>query len=359
MPVFLITFCLLQGVSGTTVPISPADFPEIPIYVEETWSVPYATDIQDISFNWNTYTLVIRSNGSGKIFLADPATCDSTGEVNLPAGSEGFGVAVNYSGSGDYYINSSTSDSILYCDGSDSWTGFANPAGTSGAGMDMYSGGSATLCEALNTVPCGFYNMDPDGSGSTLYGLPGIGSEISGFMGHDVATRYGSPPWAIITTTRFGHEFFFLYEGSGSYVVYGQEPCPLSVSESLGLTWSPDGAVYWSYKGLDNQYYISKLQIPVFGGIEDTTQGTGNTSRALEITSNPSRGSAGIAVNLIAGEQVVLDVYDLSGRLVETLYNGQLASGENTFSFSGCSGIFTAVLRHCGQEEMLKFVLSD
>jgi len=358
MPVFLITFCLLQGVLGATVPISPADFPDIPIYVEETWSVPYATDIQDISFNWMSAKLVIRSNGSGKIFLADPFTCDSTGEVNLPAGSEGFGIAVSFEGTTEYYINSSASGDILHSDGSGSWTGFPNPAGTNGAGMDMYSEGSATLCEALNTVPCSFYNMDPDGSSSTLYGLPGIGSEISGFMEHSVYTRYGSPPYAIITTTRFGHEFFFLH-GPGSYVVYGQEPCPLSVSESLGLTWSPEGAVYWSYKGLDNQYYISKLQIPVFGGIEDTTQGTGNTSRALEITSNPSRGSAGIVVNLIAGEQVVLDVYDLSGRLVETLYNGQLASGENTFSFSGCSGIFTAVLRHCGQEEMLKFVLSD
>jgi hypothetical protein len=357
MPVFLITFCLLQGVSGATVPISPADFTDIPIYVEETWSVPYATDIQDISFNWMSSKLVIRSNGSGKIFLADPFTCDSIGEIDLPAGSDGFGVAVSFEGTTEYYINSSASGDILHSDGSGSWTGFPNPAGTNGAGMDMYSEGYAALSEALNTIPCGFYNMDPDGSSSTLYGLPGIGSEISGFMEHSVYTRYGSPPYAIITTTRFGHEFFFLY-GPGSYVVYGQEPCPLSVSESLGLTWSPEGAVYWSYKGLDSQYYISKLQIPVFGGIDDNTESLPGVSGALGILHNPSGGSAGLVVNLSAASPVNLEVFDITGRLQQIVYSGMLAQGENSFSFAGIPGVYTAVLEHNGQQENLRFVVT-
>jgi hypothetical protein len=350
--------CFLTGVFGASAPVTATHFTDIPIYVEETWLVPYAANIQDISFDWISDELVIRSNGSRKVFLANPVNCDSIGEIDLPAGSDGFGIAINYAGSGEYYINSNTSGIILHSDGSDSWTGFANPAGTNGAGMDMYSNGPATLCEALDTIPCSFLCMEPDGSGSTAYRLPGVGGEISGFMGHQVATTYGDPPSAIIATTRFEHEFFFLHETGGSYYVYGQEPCPLPVSESLGLTWSPEGAVYWSYKGTDDSYYVSKLQIPVFGGIDDSTESLFGVSGALGILHNPSTGSAGLVVDLSAASPVTLKVFDTAGRLQQTLHNGMLTQGENSFSFAGTPGVYTAVLEYTGQQEKLRFVVA-
>jgi len=343
--------CLLLGDLGVSAPIAAGTHPiNIPITVLATWSVPYATDIQDISFDWSSNELVIRSNGSGKIFLANPANCDSLGEIDLPAGSEGFGVAVNYAGYGGYYINSSTSDSIFHSDGSGSWTGFPNPAGTNGAGMEMYSLASAYLCEALTAVPCSFYGMNPDGSDTTRFELPGIDSEISGFMGHNVATRYGEPPCAIILTTRFGHEFFFLG--------MGREPCPLPVSESLGLTWSPSSDVYWSYKGLDGQYYISCLEIPVFGAIEDHTEALPEVSGVLGIANNPSAGSAGLVVNLSAACPVTLEIFDITGRLQQTVYSGMLAQGESSFSFTGPPGVYTAILEKAGSQEELRFVIA-
>jgi|GEM_PF-853508 len=356
--------CLLLGDLGVSAPIAAGTQPiNIPITVLVTWSVPYAADIQDISFDWSSNELVIRSNGSGKIFLANPANCDSLGEIDLPAGSEGFGVAVNYGGYGGYYINSSTSDSIFHSDEFGNWTGFPNPAGTNGAGMDMYKDmymdmygeNPITLCEALTAVPCSFYGMNPDGSDTTRFELPGVDSEISGLMGHQVYTDY--LPFGIIVTTRFGHEFFFL-GGGGPYGIVGQEPCPLSVSESLGLTWSPSSDVYWSYKGLDDQYYISCLQIPIFGAIEDNAETVFGASGVLGITDNPSAGSAGLAVNLPAASSVTLKVFSITGRLQQTLHCGMLAQGESSFSFTGPPGVYTAILEKAGSQEELRFVIA-
>ena len=329
-------------------------FSSIPIVIEETWQIPYASEIQDIAIDWWDNTLVIRSNADGKLFLADAYNCEYQGEIDLPAGSDGFGVAAIY---GEYYINSSTSPMIFHSDGSDSWSEFPNPASTDGAGMDFNEFASNQLCQAAASSPYQFYCIEPDGSSYDTYGLPGVNGEISGFMVHEVATL-DYPPYALILTTRFGHEFFFYWNSGSTYTQYGLEPCPVPVSESLGLAWSTDGYVYWSYKGLDDEYYISRLMIPVFGGIEDdpAAGGTSQTGH-LSTSRNPSMGSASIAVNITGPDHILLEVFDLSGRLVEELHNGQLASGESTFGFNGPLGVYTAYLRHSGQEETFRFVL--
>ncbi len=328
-------------------------FSSIPIVIEETWQIPYASEIQDIAIDWGTGYLVIRSNADGKLFLANPYNCEYEGEIDLPAGSDGFGVAASQ---GMYYINSSSS-SMIYCsDGSDSWSEFPNPALTGGAGMDFNDNMFPNISEAAASSPYQFYDITPDGSSYDTYGLPGVNGEISGFMGHEVATL-DYPPFALILTTRFGHEFFFYWHMGSTYTQYGQEPCPVSVSESMGLAWSIDGYVYWSYKGLDDEYYISKLMIPVFGGIEEDPFAEASQTGYLSTAGNPSMGSASLAVNITSPAQILLEVFDLSGRLVEVLHDGQLASGESTFGFSGPPGIYTAYLRHSGQEETFRFVL--
>lgn len=43
----------------------------IPIDVLNTWEIDYASDIQDIAWIPDSYQLAIRSNGDGKIYLAD------------------------------------------------------------------------------------------------------------------------------------------------------------------------------------------------------------------------------------------------------------------------------------------------
>lgn len=352
------TSLFFQNTASTDGPIQY--FPEIPISVVDTWQITYASDIQDISFDWNSNTLILRSNGEGKIFLADPNNCDSIGEIDLPPGSDGFGVAISPSYPEEYYINTNTSTAILHSDGSGSWSELSNPAGTQGSGLDFNTIGSwDLLLEASLTTPCQFYGIETDGSGFNSYSLPGVDDEISGFMGHEVMTESGNPPGALILTTRLGHVFFFFDKnGGGSYTLYGQEPCPLPVSESLGLAWSPFGCVYWSHKGLDQEYYISKLVIPVFGAIADENIASIFNTSALSLTENPSAGSAVLTVDLPIQELISLEIYDISGRLVEVLHSGELGSGESIFSFSGSPGIYVIVLNQPHDQERLRFALT-
>ncbi|MCK5842616.1 MAG: T9SS type A sorting domain-containing protein [Candidatus Sabulitectum sp.] len=356
LTIIAFTSFLFQNTVSPDGPIQ--GFPEIPITVVGTWQIPYAADIQDVNFNWNSPTLIFRSNGEGKIFLADPYSCDSIGEIDLPPGSDGFGVAISPS-SGEYYINTNTSTAILHSDGSGSWSELSNPAGAQGAGLDFNSIGSwDLLLEASNTTPCQFYEIETDGSGYNSYSLSGVNGEITGFMGHEVMTESGDSPFALILTTRLGHEFFFLYGSGESYTLYGQEPCPLPVSESLGLTWSPDGYVYWSHKGLDQEFYISKLMIPVFGAIAGENNASILNTDALSLTENPSAGSAVLTVDLPIPELISLEIYDISGRLVEVLHSGELGSGKNIFSFSGSPGIYLIVLNQPHDQERLRFALT-
>lgn len=359
LTILAITSLFFQNTVSTDGPIQY--FPEIPISVVDTWQITYASDIQDISLDWGSSTLILRSNGEGKIFLADPYNCDSIGEIDLPPGSDGFGVAISPSYPEEYYINTNTSSTILHSDGSGSWSELANPAGTQGAGLGFNLLGSwDLLLEASNTTPCGFYCIETDGSGHNNYSLPEVNGEISGFIGHDVTTKSGYPPSALILTTRLGHEFFFFHESGGSYTLYGQEPCPLPVSESLGLTWSSDGYVYWSHKGLDQEFYVSKLIIPVFGGgaIEEQNNASILNANALSLIENPSAGSAVLTVDLPIQELISLEIYDISGRLVEVLHSGELGSSESIFSFSGSPGIYVIVLNQPHDQERLRFALT-
>ena len=356
MLIFLLI--ILPCFSGTIeAEVQVPDFPYIPITVEETWQIPYASDIQGIASDWFWTVLIIRSNADGKLYLADPYNCEYQGEVALPAGADGFGVATI---DGEYYINSSTSPMIYHSDGSDSWSEFPNPAANDGAGMDINShfASNPDLTQATASSPWKFYQIEPDGSSYETYNLPGVNGEISGFMVNSFYTLDSYPPSGLILTTRFGHEFFFYCESGGTYMQYGQEPCPFPISESLGLAWNLDTCVYWSYKGVDGEYYISKLMIPVFGGgIEDDPFAETSQIGHLSTAANPSTGSTSLIVNISDPEQILLEVFDMSGRLVEVLHNGQIASGDNLFDFSGLPGVYTAFLRHSGQEETFRFVL--
>ena len=329
------------------------------VYIEvgDTHPIPYATDIQDISVDSQTGVLAIRSNADGKIYLADNQTFEYTSEISMPSGIAGFGLAAN---NGNYYINSGADGGILTSDGSDSWSYFPSPAGPTGAGMDFSWSGPECILEATVSTPWRFYAIEPDGTAFDYFTLPGITDDISGFMGHEICADYVDPPGAAIVTTRLGQEFFFYMSQGGNPDLYAQEPCPFPVQESLGLSYQFKGMndVLWSYRDLDGNYCIAELWIPVFGDIEDEATGISGISSVLNITSNPAQGSANFTVNLNEPAFAVLDVYDVSGRLVETVQSGQLPSGLNNLSFQSSPGLYLAVLRSNGQEQTLKFMLT-
>ena len=63
----VLQFIILSGMSGAY-PV--AGYQDIEIIVLDTWEVPYVTGIQDITYNWDTDQMVLRSNADGKLFLS-------------------------------------------------------------------------------------------------------------------------------------------------------------------------------------------------------------------------------------------------------------------------------------------------
>lgn len=325
----------------------PAVAMALPVQVSNTWEVTWATDIQDIAVSELEYQLLIRSNGDGKIYLADMNDCSYEGEIDLPEGIDGFGLAFDE----ERYFVGSGQGLIYHSDGSDSWSSYTGPAGTAGAGMDFNHPGpeESDLYQAVTTSPHMFYSIDKEDHTWEPYDLVGLTGEISGFTAHEVATLGGYPPFAVIVTTRFTHQFYFLWESGPDYQIYAQEDCPIAIEESLGIVacWS-SGRVYWSWKGTDGKYYISELWIPVFGGIEEETQGMG-PGTALSVAANPSRGSTVIRTSSQAGETP--RVFDLQGRRM----TGLSQANNGSFNFQGPPGVYTVRLN----DEALRFVITD
>lgn len=328
----------------------------VQITVLNTWEVTFTPAIQDIA--WSESNLIVRSNEHGVLYILD-GNFNLQGTVELPAGLDGFGIGYSME-SEMYFVNSGSTPTIYYSDGSDSWTGIPNPAGVQGAGLDVENLFlSHDLCQVTAESPWLLWVTDMNDLTSESFILAGIDGEVSGVIGHAIMTDYGQPG-GLIVTTRYGCEFFFYYEQSSSYVLYDQEDCPQDVAESLGLAWKfNNGTVLWSWKGTDGKYYVSELLIPVFGSIEDNTAST-SSGGLLGILANPARSGAVLTVNLPGGEQPVsLAVFDLSGRLVETLYRGSITGGESQFGFQAPAGIYTARLNHPLGRETLRFAVTE
>ena len=50
---------------------------------------------------------------------------------------------------------------------------------------------------------------------------------------------------------------------------------------------------------------------------------------------NPARGATGIRLSLPAAQHAQVRVFDLAGRLVQTLHDGMLETGDHTFTWEG------------------------
>lgn len=333
----------------------------IDITVLNTWEITYASDIQDISFDWSAGRVAIRSNGDGKIYLADPDDLTCLGELSLPPGIQGFGLNVKDEYPNSRYFVNSTEEAVIYhCDGGDSWASFPNPALDCGSGLDCNSlGGEWTLFQATRTPPFSLYAISGDYSDFVTYELPGVTGEISGVMVHEVVTSGDYQPFGLIGTTRYGGEFLFWHASGGEYVLYGQENCPVPVTESLGLFWDwMHFTVFWSYRGTDDCYYVSELEIPVFGGIEDGALPLENQP-FLSVAENPACGELKLSVSLPAPERISLGVYDTSGRLREMLHDGFLEEQSRSWNASLPVGVYTAVLNGESVRETLRFAVIE
>jgi len=351
--------CILVLISQPLHSILDSGLQSIPIVELNTWEIDYASDIQDIACLYNSGNLAIRSNGDGKIYLAD-YQCNYLGEIALPDSIEGFGLTYDY-WQEIYYINS-LSEQIYYSDGSDSWTSF--PHTYYGTGMDFAEWLDPTsIFEVSPFNPhtlCSTNIYSHEIEYCNLSGT-GVDDELSGLtVGMMCTLDYW--PCALIATTRSNREFLFFWQDLYGFTLAEVEDCPLpEVEESLGLTRSSECTeIYWSYKGNDGNYYISLLYIPFFyfGGIGDEAGSVGDQSYLL-IESNPAYGCAVFSLHLPDYDTVSLMIYDISGRAIEEIYRGPLEAGDTQWSFSGPAGIYTAMLRCEDKVESLKFVIND
>ena len=82
-------------------------------------------------------------------------------------------------------------------------------------------------------------------------------------------------------------------------------------------------------------------------------------------TPNPSEGSVGLSFALPAAGRAQLSIYDLSGRLVATLFSGDAQLGQPSVTWDGrdgsgtpaSSGVYFAKLQAAGETRVAKLVL--
>lgn len=258
--------------AGGSAPICGNDgTADIEITVINTWQAPYAQQILDLSSQGGM--LVFRSNLDGRIFRADPDNGSYIGELSIPDSCRsGFGLALLPDG---FYINCDTSPYIFHNPGSGPWESYPNPAGTPGGALSNNPWEWGTLIEGYSWASDrGVFIFESDGSGSQYYALPDIWGTVSGIAAHEVATlgRGASSPYALVVTSRDQHEFFFFWSTGSSYYKYAQEPCPVAVQQSLGLAFDfTRRTFFWSYIGMDGEYYVSELFMPILGALDVAT----------------------------------------------------------------------------------------
>jgi hypothetical protein len=261
----------LAGIGGVC---SAEDLMTIDIDVLNTWQADYAQEILDLAWVDDGYggPLLFRSNQDGMIFMADPEDGSFLGEIPLPPGSSGFGLGFDDYGR-RYFINSDLSPEVFHTDGAGVWDSFPNPAGADGEGMafDIHTPGwLAEVCPPSGNRLYSFYN---DGTGVASLLIQGITGMISGLATHQVMTSDRlQAPFALVVTCLDQPEFFFLFNYGSLYSLYGQEPCPVTVDQSLGIAFAASRSTFfWSYRGLDGEYYVSELAIPILGSLESAT----------------------------------------------------------------------------------------
>jgi hypothetical protein len=144
---------------------------------------------------------------------------------------------------------------------------------------------------------------------------------------------------------------------------------PVEISDAAATGyWPPSAGWHANYSAV--VYCRSagyKLYFDAFDntGIEDS--GVGPVA-AFDIYPNPFRGSASIGFSLTTGGPVTISVFDMSGRLVKTICDGQsFPAGENSLQWNGSTdsgaplsaGVYFCRLSASGAEATNRMVLID
>jgi hypothetical protein len=243
----------------------PAGGDAISLTLLNTITVPSASHILGLNMQY----------GSNQFGMVDN-TSDLLRGINCETGAEAWTIPISYGSSPSnfgtahdwpppygWYLNAWTDSDMHYYDGSDWSVAFANPVGILGRGME-YDPTSGYLWESYtNGTTYLLYRISSSGA-YTSYPVASSG-QISG-----VAAFYDSgDPWVVFTS--YYDPSFYFYEFTGSALTFmGSAATGVSVSASLGLTYSDArDTFFWSYQD-DSGYHVAELAYSLSALEQDT-----------------------------------------------------------------------------------------
>jgi hypothetical protein len=128
------------------------------------------------------------------------------------------------------------------------------------------------------------------------------------------------------------------------------------------MAGNTDGLCGTSPRGAEYTHYV--FHVAGLAGAPDAAPGD---RLSLRLQSNPAVGSVQLQLSLPAAQPVALQIFDPAGRMVRTLYDGELAAGSHAFTWDGRTesgagagqGIYWARLATEGGVRVKKLVLSE
>jgi len=216
----------------------------------------------------NHYILGV-DNNLDIIQAYDPSTCAPVGNLPLdPGNGSCFGIAWNneLSPSDTYLTNDWVSVSLYYTDNfGSSWTTYANPASSSGRGMDF----DGTDYWQTNTSGGSLWRFQPT-VGAEEISVPEVSGTLSGVTVYPAGANLG------VVVAGYNDSNLHFYEWDGSTMDYiGSAACPVSsLASSFGLAYAEvSDTIFWSYRDTSGDYHITELAFDT-SALEQSTWGS-------------------------------------------------------------------------------------
>jgi hypothetical protein len=201
---------------------------------------------------------ILGSDRNGmKLQFYDNSTGAPTTSIPLDAANTNcFGLAWNNNATTPVYHTNDWTDSYLYYteDAGTSWATVTAPSGSNARGMDF--DGTDYWC--TNADGGGLWIFQPGGAQVNV-AIPEVPTQPSGLAVFPYEGDLG-----VAVTTYNTHNFYF-YRWDGSNMIYlGSAPCPVSgIAGSYGLTYAPNGNLYWSYRDGSGVYHLTEVSFSI------------------------------------------------------------------------------------------------
>jgi hypothetical protein len=242
----------------------PSGGDAISLTLLNTFTVPTASGILGLNMQYD----------SNQFGMVDHNTSYIRG-INGTSGAEAWNIPINYSGAMNnfgtahdwpppygWYLNGWSDSDMHYYSGSSWSVAFSNPAGISGRGME-YDVNSGYLWES--NADNSLIRISSTGTGTEY--LVSASGQMSG-----VATFYqGGDLWVVFTTYFDPTLYFYMFTGS-ALTYMGSAATGVSVSMSLGLTYSDArDTFFWGYQS-GSAYYVAEFDYSL-SALEQNTWG--------------------------------------------------------------------------------------